>query len=937
MAEIFLARSRGLAGFARYVVLKRILPERGTDPRWIEMFLDEARLVAQLQHPNIAQVFDLGRLGDGYFFTMEYVHGANMREVLVRCSQQGRRMAMAMAIGVAAGAAAGLDHAHNRRDDGGTSLGIVHRDVSPSNLMLSHDGVVKLVDFGVAKAQLRSSVTQSGTVKGKISYLSPEQCRGRAVDLRSDLFALGIVLYEMATTKRLYRRNSDFETMTAIVNEPTEPPSRYNPEISPDLEGIILRALSKDPARRQQSAGELLEALEDVAQRQGLQISNSHLRRQMRELYGEQLEPWRVLDGAPARREIEITYTADGLLEEDEEDIESVEIPLALGDSVPTAKAGEVPVDGNAMSTRQLSIGMAAAGGDHNASSSAATGRGLAPAFPVEIDAAQVPLLDSLRAAISTGESAAGAAAVVVNDEDLLETDPLPRMTAASLLGAQANRRNTDSSSAHAGTGHFYPPDPRSAAPAPSLASVTRPATEPPIAGGRNRGLHAVVGDPRSGTAVAPVSHANAPTMIAPPIASERGPVPVRAPAASAPTDKSARAPSASEASSRTAPAAAPQSLSEAITVPVANADSLSGRTRAPAPLPSKLAAGQMTVAANPPGIWDRPMPGVDSRPARDSREPAAQGPAGPRQPALGTPGYVPRATLLGSAPAPTYSRSRPDSKPFLPATQQPPETAVPSQVADNRSGSKRLPISTAPPSLGSEPGLMTQPSSPMRVPAPQPPHRPAMTSPVYPRAPSNPPRGAPNQPAAAPGPTSRLINATVAIVALVGIGLGVWMYFTFGGESASRPAIRRAVDASVETGRSAVQAPASIPAPAPGAAPPPLEAAVDATVATALPTDAANPDRSRANDDPSVVIDKTHCLKMDKHDEESVRKACVEFLCKSQQCASTRSTFASLPREVRDDLAKRYPALRPDPVSRPRVAPAAEVEPPCSGALCRR
>ena len=194
MAEIFLARSRGMAGFARYVVLKRILPERGTDPRWIEMFLDEARLAAQLQHPNVAQVFDLGRLGEGYFFTMEYVHGANMREVLVRCAQRGQRLPLSVALGVAVGAASGLDHAHQRRDSEGKSLGIVHRDVSPSNLMLSYDGVVKLVDFGVAKAHLRSSVTQSGTVKGKISYLSPEQCRGREVDPRSDIFALGIFL-----------------------------------------------------------------------------------------------------------------------------------------------------------------------------------------------------------------------------------------------------------------------------------------------------------------------------------------------------------------------------------------------------------------------------------------------------------------------------------------------------------------------------------------------------------------------------------------------------------------------------------------------------------------------------------------------------------------------------------------------------------------------
>ncbi|HRC58600.1 MAG TPA: serine/threonine-protein kinase, partial [Kofleriaceae bacterium] len=388
MAEIFLARSRGMANFGRYVVLKRILPERGADERWIEMFLDEARLVAQLQHPNIAHVFDLGRLGEGYFFTMEYVHGANMREVLVRCSQRGRRLPLATAVGVGAGAAAGLDHAHSRRDAEGQPLGIVHRDVSPSNLMLSYEGVVKLVDFGVAKALSRSSVTQSGTVKGKISYLSPEQCRGRPVDHRSDIFALGIVLYEMATTKRLYRRTSDFETMTAIVTEEPEPPSRYNPEVSAALDQVILRALGKDPAQRQQSAGELLEELEDIAQREGLPISNTHLRRQMRELFGEQPEPWRALEAgaAPPRREAEITYTADGLLEED---IESVEVPVVPG--LDYGVSGPVAAAGSTSPMRRTAAAPAAAGGPAR----------VTQAFPLEVDAAQVPLLDSLRAAMA--------------------------------------------------------------------------------------------------------------------------------------------------------------------------------------------------------------------------------------------------------------------------------------------------------------------------------------------------------------------------------------------------------------------------------------------------------------------------------------------------------------------------------------------------------
>ncbi|MEZ4363489.1 MAG: protein kinase [Kofleriaceae bacterium] len=392
MAEIFLARSRGMAGFARYVVLKRILPERGEDPRWIEMFLDEARLVAQLQHPNVAQVFDLGRLGAGYFFTMEYVHGANMREALIRYSQQGQLMPLSMALGVAAGAAAGLDHAHTRRDAAGSPLGIVHRDVSPSNLMVSFDGTVKLVDFGVAKARQRSSATRSGTVKGKISYLSPEQCRGRDVDARSDVFALGIVLYEMCTTKRLYRRGSEFETMTAIVNEIPEPPSRYNREISPGLDELILRALCKEPQGRPQSAAEVLEELEATALRDGLAITPTQLKRHMRELFGEPPEPWRALEVPPAQREAEGTYTADGLLEEEDEDLDSVVVAPSAAAAVPmvSPKRPTKPLKRVAEPPLVPPV-----------DPPSADGRTAVSVFPVEADAAEVPMLDSLRAAIA--------------------------------------------------------------------------------------------------------------------------------------------------------------------------------------------------------------------------------------------------------------------------------------------------------------------------------------------------------------------------------------------------------------------------------------------------------------------------------------------------------------------------------------------------------
>src|SRR5882672_2726234 len=265
MAEIFLARGESGAGVERYCVLKRILRDRASDVQFVQMFLDEARLAAQLQHPNIAQVYDIGKLGDSYFFTMEYVHGDTVRALLHRAVDLGRKLPISCVLTMMAGAAAGLHHAHVRVGVDGRALGIVHRDVSPSNLMVSYEGSVKLVDFGVAKASDRAHETKSGTVKGKISYLSPEQCRGKRVDRRSDLFSLGICLWEMLTAERLYRRASDFENMNAIVGEPPSRPSARRADVPPEIDELVLRLLAKSPDDRFQTADELIEALEAVA------------------------------------------------------------------------------------------------------------------------------------------------------------------------------------------------------------------------------------------------------------------------------------------------------------------------------------------------------------------------------------------------------------------------------------------------------------------------------------------------------------------------------------------------------------------------------------------------------------------------------------------------------------------------------------------------
>jgi serine/threonine protein kinase len=292
MADIFLARGESVAGVERHCVLKRILRERANDAQFVQMFVDEARLAAQLQHPNIASVYDVGKLGDSYFFTMEYVHGETVRSLLHRSAGLRRPVPLACALTIIAGAAAGLHHAHERKGVDGRALGIVHRDVSPSNLMISYEGNVKVVDFGVAKAAHRAIETRSGTVKGKISYLSPEQCRGEPVDRRSDLFSLGIVMWEMLMGERLYRRASDFANMSAIVHEEAVPPSVCRPDVPPDVDRIVLRLLAKSSAERFQSAEEVVDGIEAASVRAGIMVSTAAVGRFVRELFGQRVEPW---------------------------------------------------------------------------------------------------------------------------------------------------------------------------------------------------------------------------------------------------------------------------------------------------------------------------------------------------------------------------------------------------------------------------------------------------------------------------------------------------------------------------------------------------------------------------------------------------------------------------------------------------------------------
>jgi serine/threonine protein kinase len=262
MAEVFKAKTVGVEGFERIVALKRILPSIAEDEEFITMFIDEAKIAVQLQHANIAQIFDLGKVDDSYFIALEYVNGRDLRGIFDDLRKRGDRMPMSQVCYFIMQLCEGLDYAHNKRDAQGRDLNLVHRDVSPQNVLLGYEGEVKLIDFGIAKAAGKASKTQAGILKGKFGYMSPEQVRGLPIDRRSDIFALGIVLYEMLTGERLFIGESDFSTLEKVRNVEIIPPSSFNAEIPEKLERIVLKALEKNVEDRYQNAIDLHDDLQ---------------------------------------------------------------------------------------------------------------------------------------------------------------------------------------------------------------------------------------------------------------------------------------------------------------------------------------------------------------------------------------------------------------------------------------------------------------------------------------------------------------------------------------------------------------------------------------------------------------------------------------------------------------------------------------------------
>jgi len=264
MAEVYRARMSGEEGFAKIVAIKRILPHMADNDDFITMFIDEAKLAAQLTHNNIIHIYDLGKEDAYHYIAMEYVEGKDLRSILKQASEKGYPLPVELALFVASKIANALDYAHRRMGMDGKELNLVHRDVSPQNVLISFEGDIKLCDFGIAKAATKVQQTQAGALKGKLQYMSPEQAWGKKVDRRTDIFSLGVVLYEMLTGDRLFSGDTDLTILEQVRDARSEPPSVKNPDVPKKVDQIVLKALAKNPQDRYQNASEMERDINSV-------------------------------------------------------------------------------------------------------------------------------------------------------------------------------------------------------------------------------------------------------------------------------------------------------------------------------------------------------------------------------------------------------------------------------------------------------------------------------------------------------------------------------------------------------------------------------------------------------------------------------------------------------------------------------------------------
>ncbi|RKH52389.1 serine/threonine protein kinase [Corallococcus aberystwythensis] len=289
MAEVWLARQSGIEGFQKELVVKRILPHLAEDREFVEMFKNEALIAARFNHPNIAQVYEFGEANGTYYIAMEFIHGEDLGRVMRKASGMNQWIARPLAIRIVASACEGLYYAHSRNDDRGQPLNVVHRDISPQNILISFDGSVKLVDFGIAKAADQASMTKSGAIKGKFAYMAPEQAAGKHLDRRADIFAIGLVLYEMLTGHRPLKKDSELATLQAAMECSIPSPSEVA-DVPRDMDHVVMRALAKSADDRYDNAREFQTALEELLVNERWLVTSGQISELMKTLFADRLD-----------------------------------------------------------------------------------------------------------------------------------------------------------------------------------------------------------------------------------------------------------------------------------------------------------------------------------------------------------------------------------------------------------------------------------------------------------------------------------------------------------------------------------------------------------------------------------------------------------------------------------------------------------------------
>ena len=374
MAEVWRGKTFGAGGFERVVAIKRILPNIAEDEEFISMFIDEAKITVQLNHANIAQVYELAQISSSYFIAMEYISGKDMRAIFDRCRKKGEPAPIPLTCYTIAKCCEGLDYAHRQKDRQGRDMTIVHRDVSPQNALVSYDGEVKVIDFGIAKAAGKATKTQAGILKGKFGYMSPEQIRGLPLDRRSDVFAIGICLYEMLTGERLFVGDSDFSVLEKVRKVEVLPPTTYNRKIPEALEKIVMKALAKDVDERYQYASELGDDLQRFLITSEAIFSRKDLSQYMKATFAEEYEreKQRMMEYGEIR-------APEGMLAAAEMGYGLGNVPLPTQQVPGSSSITNIPTGAAQHQMPQLSPPMIASAGTAGASNARTNSRPIAP------------------------------------------------------------------------------------------------------------------------------------------------------------------------------------------------------------------------------------------------------------------------------------------------------------------------------------------------------------------------------------------------------------------------------------------------------------------------------------------------------------------------------------------------------------------------------